>query len=172
LRDFNNDNRNLPAIIYENLGALPRFIFRGVRWAAIDPTCSRVVTLENRQGLKPMANNFAKYLEIELPPVLKNSQMPACGNQSGTEYIYLLTFGVFCLTFLLLVIQSIRRKDQKLSSILGSFSIVAFDLYASFTNGSPEMSKYRMETEASITLLAMLYLAHFLQNRRHNRSHD
>jgi hypothetical protein len=171
LQDFQRDNKNAPIILLSEFENVPRFLIRGIRWAAIDPTCSRVITWENRNSIEPLASNYSKIFHLAFPPILRNSQMPACEDESGLEYMYLAIIAGFSFMSLILVSDLIRRRPGIDRGFLMVFILVALDFYASFTNGSPEMSKYRMETEAPITFLLLFYVCNMLKRRRRSTTH-
>ena len=158
LSDFTADRSKSLDVVIHNLGSVPRFLKGGLRWAAIDPTCSRVITSESRSIIGTYSSVYSKVFQFEKPPQLKSTQLLTCSEESGTQYTYLLIISLYILLIANLFIQIVRRKFRLGFGYLVAVYLVSINFFAAYTNGSPEMSKYRMESEAALIILILIFL--------------
>jgi len=163
LTDFKNDQKNLIPYILGNINLLPHFLLVGMRWASIEPSCSRVFTNENYDVLRNYNQVYSKILYLEAGPTLKNSEIPFCNNKSEVQYLYLLLLLAFVILVGISWLPINRSKIQDLFLLKLSIFLTSLNLLFSFTNGSPEMSKYRMETEPVMvfTIIFLLFTTTF-----------
>jgi hypothetical protein len=168
LQDFRNDQKHLFSIVTNNFNLLPHMFAVGTRWASINPSCSRVVTQENYQHLRNFDSWYSRIIYLESGPKFVSDQMPSCQDISQTEYLYfLIIFGFFASI-------SIYTRKTISGNLLFSFGIVlclcllTTDMIISYTNSSPEMSKYRMEVEPAM-IIFIFYLVSITRSSRNKR---
>jgi hypothetical protein len=160
LQDFRMDQKRLFPYLIQNYRLLPHFILTGIRWASINPACSRVITKDNFDSVKNYDLIYSKIFYLETAPKIVSDQLLACNNESNLQYVY---FGIFLL-ILIFGIGIFKRGGEKFSfEFRLLFLLVSISCIMSYTNGSPEMSKYRMETEPVLVLI-LGYLIEIFQS--------
>jgi hypothetical protein len=171
LADFKNDQKNLIPYILGNINLLPHFFLVGMRWAAIEPSCSRVFTHENYDVLRIYNQVYSKIFFLEAGPTLKNSEIPFCNNKSEVQYLYFLLLLAFVILLGISWLPINRRKMQELFILKLSIFLTSSNILFSYTNGSPEMSKYRMETEPvmAFTIIFLLFTRTFSHKKNLRR---
>lgn len=157
LEDWNLDSKNLPKILIHNPQLVAKMILRSTLIASTNPACSRV--MDPNLKTEPVAQMIKIYEKVFLPigPEINNEELYGCDYSPRLQFLYLM--GLFLVTLVLMseLTKSQRRRVlSRMQIMLTAF--LCFYLAMSILNGSPEVSKYRLETELVMMLMLGLYL--------------
>jgi hypothetical protein len=165
LHDYRLDQSYLLKIVEGRLGDVPKFLETGFLWSLTDPTCDRVVSRPFRSYAHYYISIFSRIFYWESVPNVRSSHLYVCNRVSGIQYAYALLICLFAILFLHFFMTFNQRQFRRY--FLAAFLTVGYDFLLSYANGSPELSKYRMETEMPMILLVSLYfLIQFLKPRQ------
>ena len=164
LHDYQMDQSHLLKIVGGKLGDVPKFLGTGFLWSLTDPTCDRVVSRPFHSFAHTYISIFSRVFYWESGPNAHSVHLQVCNRVSGIQYAYLVLIGFFAISWLHFLITFKQRVFRR--HFVAAFLTVGFDFLLSYTNGSPELSKYRMETEMPMVLLVSLYVLYqFLEPR-------
>ena len=165
LHDYQLDQSHLLKIVGGRLGDVAKFLGTGFLWSLTNPTCDRVVSRPFQSFANTYTSIFSRVFYWESGPNVRSSHLYVCNQVSGIQYAYFLLVCLFAISFLHFLYTFQQRKFKPY--FIAAFLTVGYDFLLSYTNGSPELSKYRMETEMPIILLVSLYFfIQFLQPRQ------
>jgi hypothetical protein len=155
LHDYQLDQSHLLKIVGGRLGDVPKFIGTGFLWSLTNPTCDRVVSRPFQAFTHTYTSIFSRVFYWESGPNVRSPHLYVCNRVSGIQYAYFLLVFFFAISFLHFLFTFKQRVFKR--HFLAAFLTVGYDFLLSYANGSPELSKYRMETEIPIILLVFLY---------------
>jgi hypothetical protein len=155
LHDYQLDQSHLLNILRNRLRDLPKFLETGFLWSLTDPTCDRVVSKPFQTYAHSYISSFSRIFYWESTPSVHSVQLGICNQVSGIQYAYLILLCLFALSWIHFLTTFQKRDFRR--HFLAGFLVVGYAFILPYTNGSPELSKYRMETEMPILLITSLY---------------
>jgi hypothetical protein len=169
LKQFKLDSSNFPQTLLENRSLLVPFIGKSLVWGLTNPACSRVILPENYSALSFLDGFPRNLIMIRSPWKFENSQLTACQGSSSLDFSYLLILVLYGFSSFGLFLKIFRKNTFTLDnrdSLLNLFNLfVFFSILVSTINGSPETSKYRLESEGYLLIFAIYYFFRTRQQR-------
>lgn len=157
LVDYRLDQEHFISTLWINKELVVKMLVHSVAWITTNPPCSRVLTQQNYTSLKEIDNQYRNIFYLEVGSLAVNDELRVCGKTSGVQITYLLILGCFLLIFPIQFYKKVRQKDLRVFELYSLYLVIYFSLALSLLNGSPELSKYRIETELSIIIFLLLH---------------
>ena len=161
LEQYKLDSANLPKTLMENKTLLVPFLANSLTWSLTDPACSRVILPENYSALS-FLNEFPRsLLLLRSPWTFENTQLSACAGRSLLDFSFLfilIMYVSFSIRSFIRFFGVVKHGNMNRDIYLLLLNLlVFFSVLASLFNGSPEVSKYRLESESYMFMLIIYF---------------
>jgi hypothetical protein len=161
------DTDHFVKTLVDNKDLLAPFVSKSLIWSLTNPACSRVILSENYATLSFLDGFPRNLLLLRSPWQFENSQLAACAGSSSLEFSFLLLLLLYLLfsikSFLMFFDVFKSRKTSRDFYLLLINVFAIFSILVSILNGSPEVSKYRLESEAFMFMMVIYFLTQIRQ---------
>ena len=156
LDQFKLDNQHFLETIGSNADLVVPFVAKSIAWSLTNPACSRVILSDNYSSLSFLDNFPRDLIMLRSPWKFENSQLSACGGSSSFDFAFLVLLLLYIFLSMAAFLKFFLRPKDNSDTFLVLLNLAVFaSILVSILNGSPEVSKYRLETESYMFMMTI-----------------